>query len=52
MATQARQEAKGFSISEHEKLFIGGAWESPRENGFIDVVSPSDGSKAARVAAP
>jgi len=51
MATQVQQDVQGFKLAEPDKLFIGGEWKSPQGGASIDVVSPTDGKVAARVAA-
>lgn len=51
MATQVQEQAQGYSIAQPDKLYINGEWRAPAGGAYIDVVSPTDGTVGARVAA-
>ena len=44
-------EMAGVNIAHPEKLFIGGAWVSPRDGGSLDIVNPNSEQIVATVAA-
>jgi len=51
MATTTASRPTNFSIRQLDRIYTGGEWRAPDSGGMIDVVSPSDETVAARVAA-